>query len=262
METQFALYDLSASNKQCVNLWKASDLTLTEQRLFQVNYQKQSDLCRQSVLSKECLKAILSAPGNSRHEIRDTTIMVVLYDLAVRLGELLSLKVSAVNLQRNTPYLRIHCKGDKERIVSISDDSAKHLERYIKLYHGTDTPYTEYLFYTVIHSQVNAMSPGNVERMINKYADKIRPEHPDLPEKVYPHMFRRTRATNLYQSDVELQLISRILGHVSTQTTRIYAKPSLEMIKSAMDRSNPELNAEQLLWPDDEAELARILGLR
>ena len=102
------------------------------------------------------------------------------------------------------------------------------------------------------------MSPGNVERIINKYAEKIRPEHPELPAKVHPHMLRRTRATNLYQSDVELELVSRILGHASTQTTRIYAKPSLEMIKSAMDRSNPELNAEQPLWPDDEVELARI----
>lgn len=75
-------------------------------------------------------------------------------------------------------------------------------------------------------------------------------------------MFRKTRATNLYQSDVELELVSRILGHASTQTTRIYAKPSLEMIKSAMDRSNPELNAEQPLCPDDEVELARIFGIR
>lgn len=51
----------------------------------------------------------------------------------------------------------------------------------------------------------------------------IRPEHPDLPEKVYPHMFKRTRATGLYQSGIDLELVSRILGHTSTQTTRIYA---------------------------------------
>ena len=74
--------------------------------------------------------------------------------------------------------------------------------------------------------------------------------------------FSRTRATNLYQNDVELELVSRILGHASTQTTRLYAKPSLEMIKAAMNQSNPELNTEQQLWPDDEDELARLCGLR
>lgn len=47
-----------------------------------------------------------------------------------------------------------------------------------------------------------------------------------------------------------LELVSRILGHASTQTTRIYyAKPSLEIIKQAMDKSNPELNAAEQLWP-------------
>lgn len=106
------------------------------------------------------------------------------------------------------------------------------------------------------------MSPGNVERIINKYAEQIRDSHPDLPDKVHPHMLRRTRATNLYQSNVELELVSRILGHASTQTTRIYARPSLEMIREAMDRSNPELNAEKPLWLEDEEEFAKLCGLR
>ena len=39
-------------------------------------------------------------------------------------------------------------------------------------------------------------------------------------------------------------------------------KPSLDMIKDAMDKSNPALNAEEPLWPDDEDEFARICGLR
>ena len=83
-----------------------------------------------------------------------------------------------------------------------------------------------------------------------------------LKESQIWDLFRRTRATNLYQSNIELELVSRILGHASTQTTRIYAKPSLEMLKEAMDKSNPELNAEEPLWPDDEDELAKICGLR
>lgn len=52
------------------------------------------------------------------------------------------------------------------------------------------------------------MSVGNVERIIKKYASKIRPEHPNLPEHCYPHMVRRTRATNLYQDGTELDTSS------------------------------------------------------
>lgn len=244
-------------------LWYVADGDITQQQTalaishvpFLRNPEKEKEM-----LSEECLKAIFLAPGNNKIGIRDTTIMVVLYDSAMRLSELINLKLSDVNLLKSTPYLRIHGKGDKERIVSVSDNTVENLRHYINHYHGT--PVTEFLFYTVIHGQANPMSSGNIERLVNKYAELIRPEHPDLPKKVHPHMFRRTRATNLYQSNVELELVSRILGHASTQTTRVYAKPSLEMIKTAMDNSIICPEPEAPLWPDDEEELAKLFGLR
>lgn len=49
------------------------------------------------------------------------------------------------------------------------------------------------------------------------------------------HLFRRTRAINLYQDETKLELISRILGHSSTEATRIYAIPSVEMMRKAME---------------------------
>lgn len=107
------------------------------------------------------------------------------------------------------------------------------------------------------------MSTGNVERIVRKYAEQIRSDHPNLPEKVYPHMFRRTRATNLYQNGVELELVSRILGHASTQTTRIYATPSMEKLMEAMGTTAEGIPEEKALWSEeDESELARLCGLR
>lgn len=246
-------------------LWYAADGDITQQQtalaVSHVPFLKDPEK-EKEMLTEECLKAILSAPDDSKIGIRDTTILVVLYDSAIRLSELLNLKVSDVNLKRATPYLRIHGKGDKERIVSISDNTAGHLNRYMNLYHKGNTSDADFLFFTIIHDRTDAMSPGNVERLINKYARQIRPDHPDLPKKVHPHMFRRTRATNLYQSGVDLELVSRILGHASTQTTRIYAKPSLEMLKEAMDKSCNAVENEEPLWPDDEDELVRIFGIR
>lgn len=218
---------------------------------------------KKEIISNDNLKAILDAPNNSKIGIRDTTIMVILYDTAIRLSELLDLNLSDVNLSGKTPYLRIHGKGDKERIVSITDKTVKHIQRYMKYYHNNkDILTSEFLFYTIINGNINRMSPGNVERIINKYANQIRQEHPDLPSHVHPHMFRRTRATNLYQSDVELELVSRILGHESTQTTRIYATPSLEMLKIAMEKSTSNVPDEEPLWVNNEEELARLCGLR
>lgn len=262
-------YEKSSCNQRLAAIkaymWYVADGDVTWQQqaltVSRVPFLRIADKER-STLSEECLKALFKAPDKTKRGHRDATIMIILYDSAIRLSELLGLMVSDVNLQKRIPYLRIRGKGDKERIVSVSDNAANYLKKYIELYHGPDSPGTDRLFYTVIHEKAQAMSPGNVARIIDKYVDLIRPSQPGLPQKVHPHMFRRTRATDLYQNDIELELVSRILGHSSTQTTRIYAKPSLEMLKAAMDKSNPELNREDPIWPDDEDEFARICGLR
>ena len=75
-------------------------------------------------------------------------------------------------------------------------------------------------------------------------------------------MFRRTRATGLYRNGVELEMISVILGHSSTETTRIYATPSIEMLEEAMNTANSTIPDETPKWEENEDELARIYGLR
>lgn len=212
-------------------------------------------------INPDDLASLLAAPSDrSKIGIRDKTILILLYDSAIRVSELRELTLESLKLNETIPYIRVHGKGDKERIVSITDKTVEHLKRYIKIYHSeTNGDYP--LFYTVIKGNMSAMSTGNVERILNKYAEKIRPEHPGLPQKLYPHMLRRTRACGLYQNGVELELVSRILGHTSTQTTRIYASPSIEMLKEAMENNNVDVS-ETAEWMDDEEALARICGIR
>jgi integrase/recombinase XerD len=77
-----------------------------------------------------------------------------------------------------------------------------------------------------------------------------------FPVEVIIHWLK---PTNLYQDGTEL--VSRILGHSSTETTRIYAVPSVDMMRKVMESGNLESD-ERPLWTDDEAEMARICGLR
>ena len=149
------------------------------------------------------------------------------------------MNISSVNLEVSIPYLRIYGKGDKERIVAITDKTAEHQKDYLKVYHEVIDPDAPPI-YTVIKGHKDRMSVGNVERIIKKYAVQIRSEYPNLPERCYPHMFRRTRATNLYQDGTEPELVSRILGHSSTETTRIYAVPSVDMMRKVMESGKSE----------------------
>ena len=215
------------------------------------------------VIPEEAMKVIINQPSNTKMGIRDRTIMILLYDTATRLAEILSLSIIDVAITGDNPYIRVHGKGSKERIVPVSMKTVKHLTQYISVFHGNRNSKTTLLFYTIIKNVVGVMSEGNVERFIKGYAEKARLFCPSVPEKVHPHMFRRTRATELYQNGVSLPLISRLLGHASLETTKIYAKPSLKMLRDAIESvETPIEKNEQPLWEGSEKIMAKLCGLR
>ena len=246
-------------------LWYCADCDIALQpfalAVSHVPFQREPKLNRET-LSEEALAAIFTAPKADRIGRRDQMIMILLYDTAIRLSELTGMLLSDANLAVAEPYVRVRGKGNKDRIVALSDKAVEYLRHYIHAFHGNASSGNTPLFYTVIKGAQHRISSGNIERIINKYADSIRSEFPNLPDKVYPHMFRRTRATNLYQSGVALELVSRILGHSSTETTKIYATPSIEMLRKAMESANGFIPDEKPIWQGDEDAMARMCGLR
>lgn len=214
------------------------------------------------LLSDDALAAILHQPPNTRLGLRNRTIMTLLYDSAIRVSELLGLKLGDINVSSKEPHIRVLGKRNQERLVGISEKTVEHLKNYMSVYHS-EPQKVNFLFYTTIKGVSNNMSPGNVERFIQQYADEVRDLGVSIPEKVYPHMFRRTRATNLYQDGIELELVSKILGHVMTETTKIYAKPSLQQMRDALESVEiPGQKEEAPLWRGNENEMARLFGLR
>lgn len=244
-------------------LWYAADLDISIQSIAlsasHIPHLRTPKLTRETI-SKDDMAALLTAPPATKKGKRDQVILVLLYDSAIRVSELLDLDVRSINLNAEIPYIRVLGKGEKERIVSITDRTVDHIRAYLKLFHPENDPDQPFI-YTEIKGCKGRMSVGNVERIIKKYVEELRPTHPELPKTVYPHMFRRTRSTNLYQDGVELELISRILGHSSTETTRIYAVPSMEMMRKAMESGTLAVNEEQQ-WPENDDEIAKLCGLR
>jgi site-specific recombinase XerD len=215
------------------------------------------------VLSEDALTTLFSQPARNRMGLRDRTMMVLLYDSAVRLAEMLNLQVDDICLDENNPYIRVMGKGSKERVVAINGKTAQHLRQYLQIYHAREDPAPTLLFYTHIKGTTGKMSEGNVERFLQQYADQARALCPEIPLRVHPHMLRRTRATHLYQNGVELALVSRILGHASLDTTRIYAKPSLAMMRDAMSSFRiSQIDDEKPLWMGSEEEMAKLCGIR
>jgi len=217
-----------------------------------------------AVMSAEALSYILRQPKNTKLGLRDRTMMILLYDSAIRLDELLSMSVKDAVLYSGEPYIRVFGKGRKERVVAITEISAGHLAEYIRVFHHCTGSGQDLLFYTKIKGETGKMSEGNVERFVAHYANQARRDCKEIPEKVYPHMFRRSRATELYQNGVELALISKILGHAQIETTKTYAVPSLEMLREAIESVETlEQAAELPLWEScSEENMAKLCGIR
>ena len=215
-------------------------------------------------MSENAVGSIIRQTADTKMGLRDRTMMVLLYDSAVRVSELLGLTIKDIVFDPELPYIKVHGKGRKERVVTIAPVTAGYIQEYIRVFHSGTDDRTAILFFTRIKGITGMMSEGNVERFINQYADKAREDCNDIPDSVYPHMFRRTRATLLYQDGTELELLARILGHANTQTTRIYAKPSMQQMRAAMTSGEtPEQAAEQPMWKAcSEEERAKLCGLR
>lgn len=215
------------------------------------------------VLSDHALKYLLEQPKNTKIGLRDRTMMILLYDSAIRLDELLSLTLQDLMIGTKEPYIRITGKGNKERIVAITTRTSEHLLQYLRVFHPGNI-LSSLAFYTKIKGQTGKMSEGNVERFIKQYGKQAKTICCEMPDNVYPHMLRRTRATDLYQNGVELPLVSRILGHASIETTKVYATPSMEMLRQALESvETSDQAAEKLLWKEcSEKELAKLCGLR
>ncbi len=165
------------------------------------------------VLSDDALAAILSAPPNTKFGVRDRAILILLYDTAVRISELLSIRLCDIAMESKYPNIFITGKGNKERTIQLTAKAVEHLREYIRVYHSNSSK-EAYLFSTTIKDR---MSVGNVQRIIKKYAALVSESGISLPDSVHCHMFRRTRATNLYQDGIAIELVQRCLNNSEKQ---------------------------------------------
>lgn len=252
-----------AALKSYVKYCADEDITLfqTAAMISRIPFVKEPSLLR-PILTEEMMAAIIAAPKTGKNRLRDRVILIILYDTALREAEICNLTLGDIHLERGNSYLTIRGKGNKERYVAISANTEKHVETYLDKFHQSDRHDPNALFiYTNSRGVRGKMSTDNIQRIVKKYSEAVRSNFPDMPEHVHPHMIRRTRATHLYQDNVPLEMVGRILGHSSTETTKIYATPSVEMLRNSME-SSFGIEEEEPLWEEEQDLLAKKFGLR
>lgn len=196
-----------------------------------------------SYLSVEGITALLRQPdASTKHGYRDMLLLSLLYDSGARVSEITQLKVGDLRLASPCTVL-LHGKGNKDRIVPLSDKTAQLISNYLRR-EKLDSPEHRFRF-LFTNPQGNQLTRTGVSYVLEKYANEVRASDPALiPKPFTPHCIRHTKAMHLLQAGVPLIYIRDFLGHSQIKTTEIYAKADSELKRIALANAYPHLISE------------------
>ncbi len=199
-------------------------------------------------LQLEATAAILSAYGvKSQKHRRNRMMLILLYDTGARVQELADLDVESLHLDAPNPYITIIGKGQKRRNVPIMKKTVAHLNSYLREFHPSEQPAP--LFYSMRDGKPHRLSTDSISLVVGTAANMAREICSAVPKNVHCHLFRKTKAMDLYKSGVPLPFIMQLLGHASMSTTSgFYAFATLEMMSEAINRSAPIIGGNEKLW--------------
>ena len=213
-------------------------------------------------LTIEGLKIILRQPDlKTRKGRRDFVLLGLLYDSGCRVQELIDLTPSCFRFDE-TVTVRLLGKGNKTRVVPLSDTQVANLRQYMAEERLTSP---ECLCRPLFpNPQGNKMSRMAVLNIVKKYHRKARTVSPELiPEDIGCHSFRHSKAMHMLEAEINLVYIRDFLGHGSTTTTEVYARASEKMKQKALSKLNPGIVQEgRTSWQSDKELLSYLKSLQ
>lgn len=202
-------------NLSCVFTW------LYQKRLIEVNPMDGIGTIKLEKTIKEEFSDIEAEKlkQNTKNE-RDRAIVELLLATGMRISELISLNRDG-SIDMINKKVKIKGKGSKERTVYFSDVAALYIDKYIK----TRTDNNSALFVS-LRKPYKRIDVKAAQSMLKTLGNKCG------IDKVHPHRFRRTFATNMLKKGMSVEQLSKILGHEKIDTTMIYCNISNDTIRN------------------------------
>lgn len=161
---------------------------------------------------------------------RNRLILEMLYGTGIRVGELVNLKVSDIDLKSRN--INILGKGNKERIVVYGDYCSDALQLYLNDgYHKLNVNKSNYLF---INKNGGKLSERGIRYILDEIIKKT-----SVNKKISPHMLRHSFATHLLNEGCDLLTVQKLLGHESLSATQVYTHVSMDRLKTVYFSSFP-----------------------
>ncbi|MBU1094059.1 MAG: site-specific tyrosine recombinase XerD [Firmicutes bacterium] len=168
--------------------------------------------------------------------LRNMALLELIYGSGLRVSELLDIQMEDIHL--NQGYVIVKGKGNKERMVPISDMSTIALRNYIVKSRETiiKDQRTNFLF---VNQDGNRLSRQGFFKILKKLAYDAK-----VTTECSPHTLRHSFATHLLENGMDLRTLQSLLGHEDISTTQIYTHISQKRIKEIYRNAHPRAKEE------------------
>ena len=178
------------------------------------------------------VEKLLEAPSSSSLlGQRDRAMLELLYSCGLRVSELINLSYHNINLKEE--FIRIHGKGNKERVLPIGEMAIDYLMKYetnarpVLLKNGQSDSY-------FLSNRGSAMSRQNFFYIIKAYANQV-----GIDKPLSPHSLRHAFATHLVQKGADLRSVQLMLGHSDISSTQLYTHIQNAQLKAQHSKHHP-----------------------
>ena len=178
------------------------------------------------------VEKLLEAPSDSSlFGQRDRAMLELLYSCGLRVSELINLSYHNINLKEE--FIRIHGKGNKERVLPMGEMAIDYLMKYetnarpVLLKNGQSDSY-------FLSNRGSAMSRQNFFYIIKAYANQV-----GIDKPLSPHSLRHAFATHLVQKGADLRSVQLMLGHSDISSTQLYTHIQNARLKAQHSKHHP-----------------------
>ncbi|MDA9997517.1 site-specific tyrosine recombinase XerD [Gammaproteobacteria bacterium] len=178
-------------------------------------------------MSEKDVEALLSSINAKRDiEIRDKAMVELLYATGVRVSELINIKFSNIDMNRNV--IRVLGKGSKERLIPFGDQAHDAIAKYL-LIRGKSQ--SKELF---LSNRGKILSRVSFWNRIKVYLTRC-----NLKSNISPHTLRHAFATHLLNRGADLRSVQMLLGHSDLSTTQIYTHIAKQRLSDILKKHHP-----------------------
>lgn len=216
------------------------DFLLEWQKILDIPVKK-VDRGTLTYMSLKGVKLLLQMPDcRIKSGRRDVALLSLMYDTGARVQEIVDLIPAMVRLSAPST-IKLIGKGKKARIVPLVKKQADILSRYM-IENGLNSPAANQ--YPLFSGRRGAkLTRAGISYILEKYVKMAREQDASLvPPRFSPHCLRHSKAMHLLQAGVNLVYIRDLLGHVSVQTTEIYARTDSHKKREAIEQAYTDVS--------------------